>query len=39
MKVQEHLMRMRLLHYGLENIGSVYEDENGDEYLTVLPIL
>ena len=27
------LMRMRLLNYGLENFGSVYEDENGDEYL------
>ena len=29
------LMRLRLLHYGLENMGSVYEDENGDEYLTM----
>ena len=29
------LMRMRLLHYGLENFGSVYTDENGDEYLTI----
>ena len=29
------LMRLRLLHYGLENIGSVYQDENGDDYLTV----
>lgn len=27
------LLRMRLLNYGLENFGSVYEDENGDEYL------
>lgn len=29
------LMRLRLLHYGLENMGSMYEDENGDEYLTM----
>lgn len=29
------ISRMRLLHYGLENMGSVYEDENGDEYLTI----
>jgi hypothetical protein len=29
------LMRLRLLHYGLENVGSVYQDENGDDYLTV----
>jgi hypothetical protein len=29
------LMRLRLLHYGLQNMGSVYEDENGDEYLTI----
>ena len=29
------LMRMRLLHYGLENFGSVYTDENGDDYLTI----
>jgi hypothetical protein len=29
------LMRMRLLHYGLQNFGSVYEDEKGDEYLTI----
>jgi len=27
------LMRMRLLHYGLENFGSIYEDEQGDEYI------
>lgn len=30
-----YLMRMRLLHYGLQNFGSMYTDENGDEYLTV----
>lgn len=29
-----YLMRMRLLHYGLQNFGSIYEDENGDEYIT-----
>jgi len=29
------LMRMRLLHYGLENFGSMYTDENGDDYLTI----
>lgn len=29
------LMRMRLLHYGLENFGSMYEDEKGDEYLVI----
>lgn len=28
------LFRLRLLHLGLENFGSIYEDENGDEYLT-----
>ena len=28
------LFRMRLLNYGLENFGGVYEDEKGDEYLT-----
>lgn len=27
------LYRMRLLHMGLESIGSVYEDEKGDEYV------
>jgi len=30
-----YLMRMRLLHYGLENFGSMYKDENGDDYLVV----
>ena len=29
------LMRLRLVHYGLQNMGSMYEDENGDEYLTI----
>jgi len=29
-----YLARMRLLHYGLENFGSVYEDEKGEEYIT-----
>lgn len=28
------LYRMRLLHLGLQNMGSVYQDEKGDEYIT-----
>lgn len=30
-----YLMRMRLLHMGLDNFGSVYEDEKGDEYIII----
>jgi hypothetical protein len=28
------IFRMRLVNYGLENFGGIYEDENGEEYWT-----